>query len=105
MRWFGFLAWVKNSFEGDDGKSSFKRLIPFTLTMLVVYMVVFDKIPKEDRYITSIALLVTSALYVGIVTIAQLYNFYLTFKGGKPNNQAFEDQIKDGDKVTIKKDE
>ena len=38
-----FITWVKPSFEGTDGKASYRALSAFILLLLICYKVIFDK--------------------------------------------------------------
>lgn len=78
-----FITWIRPSFEDDKKESSFKRLTPFVLTGLAGFMIITDKIPDADRFASLVALLVTSAVYAGLLTAQQVFSVFLSWKGGK----------------------
>lgn len=77
-----FIAWIRPSFQDDKGDSSFKRLTPFLLTGLAGFMIITDKIPDRDRFASLVALLVTGAVYAGLLTAQQVYSAFIAWKGG-----------------------
>lgn len=80
-----FLKWIAQSFEGHDGKTSFRRLTAFILISINTFMIGFDKLPESVRDNIYYANLVTIGLIIGIVTTQNILSFFN--RGGK-NEQA-----------------
>lgn len=83
----GLVKWAKPMFEGEDGLASSKRVFPFVLILLCVYMILFDKTPLEARkWIYGINLL-AATIYAGYITIPQVLSGLKTIKGGKEETE------------------
>lgn len=101
LYWLGLFKWLKPTLEGDDGKASMKKLIPAHLMALVTYILVDNKLKAEHYIWAFYACLITIAVFLSIITIAQLQRFYSTFRGIKQDDA---EVIKDGDSLTITKE-
>ncbi len=100
----GFFKWIKPAFEDEFHQASYRRLIPTVLTLLCVHMILFDKIPPEQRVNVFWGCLIVGAIYAGIVTISQLYKFFVTAKGSiPPKEDLFKEDTKVQADITIKK--
>lgn len=97
----GLIKWIRPAFEDENKEASHKRIFPFLLILLSIYMVLFDKIPEADRKFVFTACLICSAVYTGILTVAQLYLFFSKFSGGK-EPEPIEDKPDIKAEVTIK---
>lgn len=70
------VAWIRPTFEGQDGKASFRRFSALTLIILDIYLVVCDKLSESDRLNVYFANLVTVLLIIGIVTTQNILEFF-----------------------------
>lgn len=96
------ILWLKPSFEDADGTASYRRISAFVFVCLICFMVLGDKITSDLKLRAFYALLVTFLLLVGILTTQNILTF---FKGrNEPELKERENQIKDGDSVTINKE-
>lgn len=78
-----FKDWIIPSFEGEDGKASFRRLTAFVLIIFESYMVFGDKIPEESRISLYYANLITILLIIGIVTTQNVLEFFNRGNNGR----------------------
>lgn len=87
-----FLDWVKSSFEDDKGQASFRRIAPFILNGTCVYVMVSEKLPKEDMRFAFTAMLITGAFYAGLITFQNVFQLYNAWKGINQNPEEQTDQ-------------
>lgn len=70
------INWIAHTFEGHDGKASFRRMTAFVLICLNVFMVCGDKLPEASRLHVYYANLVAISLIIGIVTTQNILSFF-----------------------------
>lgn len=64
--------YMRNSWEGDDGKFSFKRASAFVFIWLMVFMILRNRVSSQYGFYSFLVLAVLFALIVAIITVAQL---------------------------------
>jgi len=80
-----FINWLKSSFDDNAGKVSFHRIAPFILNGTCVYVMVTDKIPKEDVRYAFTAMLIAGAFYAGLITFQNVFQLFQTWRGINTN--------------------
>ena len=94
-----FITWIKPSFEGSDGRSSYRALSAFILLLLICYKVIFDK----SRIDIDLSILYSlEATFLLLTSVISAQNIITMIKGY--NTQSPEPEksvIKEGDKVQV----
>jgi hypothetical protein len=80
-----FVDWIAHTFEGGDGKASFRKMTAFILIILNIYLLVFDKLMIEDRVHVYYANLLTISIIIGIVTTQNILAFLNRGSDGSRN--------------------
>ena len=66
------IQWIRPSFEGEDGKSSYRRLSAFYALCMDMYLILADKITNPIIEHVHYSLLIYSLVMTGIVTIQNI---------------------------------
>ncbi len=75
-----FLLWLKPSFEGDDNKSSFRRISAFIILLVMIYVGVAGTVTSM-LHLYVLAIYATAFLMlVGIITIDNILTLINTYK-------------------------
>lgn len=69
------IEWIRASFEGSDGKSSYRRLTTFGIFCLIAYMVITRQVKDHYTLWAFITLCAVLLLSMGLVTFDQLTRF------------------------------
>lgn len=77
--------YFRPSFEGEDGKFSYKRASTFIFIIMMIRLALF-KIQNEWEFYTFIAFAILYALQTSIITVSQLLIFFGKIKGKDVNN-------------------
>lgn len=77
-----FINWIRPAFQDEQNQASFRRINPFLLTWLCIYMIVADKIPPGARLAAFYAILLAAAFYAGLITFQNIYSMYTAWRGG-----------------------
>jgi hypothetical protein len=64
--------YVRNSWEGEDGKFSYKRASQFIFVWLMVFMIIHGGINSQWSFYTFLVLAVLFTLTAAIITVPQL---------------------------------
>lgn len=94
-----FISWIRPSFEGADGKASYRALSAFVLLLLICYKVIFD--PSRESVDLSI-LYSLETTFLLLTSVISMQNVITMIKGYNSNSKEEEKQpLKEGDKVQV----
>lgn len=77
--------YLRPSFEGEDGKFSYKRASTFIFIIMMIRLALF-KIQNEWEFYTFITFAILYALQTSIITVSQLLIFFGKIKGKDVDN-------------------
>lgn len=102
----GILAiwnYIRNSWEGEDGKFSYKRTTQFIFVWLMVYMIMKDKVQTRWNFYAFLTLAVLFGLTATIITVPQLIKMMKYYSKSKRGGMDFDDtdigRREDGDDI------
>lgn len=74
MKKYLLIIWnyFRNSWEGEDGKFSYKRASQFTFVWLMVYMILNNFVNTRWHYYTFLTVAILFALTAAAITVPQL---------------------------------
>jgi hypothetical protein len=75
------INWIRPSLEGDDNKSSYRRLSALVLLMLMVYLGVAGKITNTTMFYALLVYSSTFLMLVGILTADNIITFVSKCRG------------------------
>lgn len=80
------LKYIAASWEGDDGKFSYKRASQFVFIFLIVFLVIKGNIQTQFGFYAMVSLCITFLLLAGIITAQQILSCFQEInKLKKPN--------------------
>lgn len=81
-----FFQWLRPSFEGNDGKSSYRSLSAFYAIVMDAYIILGDKVQNDVMLWVHYSLLAYSLLMASVVTTQNI----IDFKNGSKNEKNIE---------------
>lgn len=78
-----FIAWLKPSLEGEDNKSSYKRLTALFFVIMDGYIIYSGKINSEIMLWVHYSILAFILLMTGIISAQNI----IEFKNGKKDKE------------------
>lgn len=92
--------YFRNSWEGEDGKFSYRRFSQYIFLGLVMFLVITGQTNNQYGFYTMITLITVWLLVTAIITVQQLIillKFTMPFKRLRYENDTYEDPLDDPD--------
>lgn len=77
------FKWLKPIFEGDDGKASWKRILIFILTAVIIWMIKNDLIKDMIKLQLVATIFIVILLLGAVIEFGHVVRFVTKFKYGK----------------------
>ena len=77
------MAWIRPTFEGSDGKLSFRRSTAFVYVIVDLFIIMTGRIASVEMLHVHYSILLFILIMTGIITVQNLMELMPKFRGGK----------------------